>query len=369
MSLFRPGGGHGASKGSISLMAAQHNPRPTMRDVATRAGVSFKTVSRVVNREPGVSPDLAKRVQDAISFLGYRPDDRARHLRQSGRQTGAIGFALVDVGNPFFSSTIRGIEEVARRHGYLVLAGSTDGNLVRQDQLIETFVARRVDGIIAVPSGNGLGVLGHEIERGTPVVFLDLEPEHVSVDLVRSDHHGGAVLATKHLLAHGHQDIAFFGDTTEIFSAQLRLTGFRDAMRDAGRDVAEQRVVTGHHSTADWQQIITDYLAGSPAPTAIFSAQNFITVGAAHALHALGLAHKIAHIGFDDIDLADLVQPGISVVPQQPWDLGRQAAELLFQRLAGADTPPVREIISSPVIARGSGEIRPGPVRRSKRSA
>jgi LacI family transcriptional regulator len=350
-------------------MAAQHNPRPTMRDVASNAGVSFKTVSRVVNRESGVSPDLVKRVADAVSLLGYRPDDRARHLRQSGRQTGAIGFALVDVGNPFFSSTLRGIEEVARQHGYLVLAGSTDGDLVRQDQLIETFVARRVDGIIAVPSGHGLGVLGHEIARGTPVVFLDLEPEVVTVDLVRSDHHGGAVLATKHLIAHGHRDIAFFGDTTEIISAKLRLTGFRDAMQEAGAKIGDQRIVTGQHSTAVWQRIITDYLAGSPAPTAIFSAQNFITVGAAHALHALGLAHKIAHIGFDDIDLAALVQPGISVVPQQPWDLGRQAAELLFQRLAGSDTPPVRQIISSPVIARGSGEIRPLSVKRSKRTA
>jgi LacI family transcriptional regulator len=340
-----------------------------MRDVASRAGVSFKTVSRVVNREAGVSPDLAKRVADAVSFLGYRPDDRARHLRQSGRQTGAIGFALVDVGNPFFSATLRGIEEVARQHDYLVLAGSTDGELVRQNQLIETFVARRVDGIIAVPSGIGLGVLGHEIERGTPVVFLDLEPEHVSVDLVRSDHHGGAVLATKHLSAHGHRDIAFFGDTTDIFSAKLRLTGFQDAMHAVGEDVPDRRVVTGQHSTAEWQRIITDFLTTSPLPTAIFSAQNFITVGTAHALHALGLAHKIAHIGFDDIDLAALVDPGISVVPQQPWDLGRRAAELLFRRLAGADTAPAREIIASPVIARGSGEIEARPVRRTKRSA
>ena len=340
-------------------MAVQHTPRPTMRDVATSAGVSFKTVSRVVNREGGVSADVVARVEASISLLGYRPDDRARHLRQSGGKSGAIGFALLDVGNPFFSTMIRSIEEVARRYGSLVLAGSTDGELVRQDQLIETFVARRVDGIILVPSGDDLGVIEHEISRGTPVVFLDLEPKGPVNDLVRSDHRGGARRATEHLLAHGHRDIAFFGDSTHIFSSDLRRTGFCDAMAAAGLAVADERIVTGEHHPSDWQRIITDYLGSHAAPTAIFTAQNFITVGAAHALHAMGLQRVIAHIGFDDIDLADLIQPGITVVPQQPAELGRRAAEILFRRIHGDDTAPVHDIVYDDIIARGSGEIRP----------
>ncbi len=352
-------------------MPATHQPRPTMRDVALRAGVSFKTVSRVVNDEGGVSDVLVARVEQAIAALGYRPDDRARHLRQTASRTGAIGFILVDVANPFFSSILRGIEEVARTHDYLVLAGSTDGLRQREDQLVEAFVARRVDGLIVVPSGRGAGPLQAEVERGTPVVLLDLELEGLAVDLVRSDHRGGATLATQHLQAHGHADIAFFSDDPTVFSAGLRLDGYREAMSRAGLAVDERRVVQGRHTSDVWRRIIRDYLIGSRLigsrlvengrPTALFTAQNLITVGATQALHDLELHEAIAHIGFDDIELADVVEPGISVVPQHPLDLGRRAAERLFARIDGLAGPPCEQVIGTGVVERGSGEIPPHP--------
>jgi LacI family transcriptional regulator len=335
-----------------------------MRDVADRAGVSFKTVSRVVNGEGGVSPDLVDRVESAVEALGYRPDDRARHLRQGGTTTGAIGFILVDVANPFFSSILRGIEEVARSRDYLVLAGSTDGLDEREHQLVEAFIARRVDGLIVVPSGPSVGALKTEIERGTPVVFLDLEPDDLTVDLVRSDHRGGAVIATQHLLAHGHTDIAFIGDDPTIFSAGARLDGYLEAMTAAGHRPPARRIITGRHSSETWRTVIADHLRRPAPPTAIFTAQNFITVGAAHALHDLGQHHTVAHIGFDDIELGDIVDPPISVVPQQPLELGRRAAERIFRRIDGDRGAPTRDILTSPVIARGSGEIRPGPGKR-----
>ncbi len=339
-------------------MSRMQQPRPTMRDVADRAGVSFKTVSRVVNAETGVSADLVARVEQAVAELGYRPDDRARRLRQGGSRTGAIGFVLVDVANPFFSSILRGIEEVARQYDYLVLAGSSDGVQAREDQLVEAFVARRVDGLIVVSSGSGTGPLHAEVERGTPLVFLDLEPEELTVDLVRSDHFGGAMLATRHLHDHGHRDIAFFGDQSSVFSARLRIEGFRAAMAHAGLEVAENRVVHGRHTSEVWREMIRSYLVVD-RPTALFTAQNFITVGATQALHDLELEHTVAHIGFDDVELADVVRPGISVVPQQPRELGRKAAERVFARIGGLDVVPSREVIESPVIARGSGEIPP----------
>ena len=330
-----------------------------MRDVAERAGVSFKTVSRVVNDEGGVRDDLVASVWRSVEELGYRRDDRARRLRQAGSRTGTIGFVLVDVANPFFSTLLRGIEEVARDADYLVFAGSSDGLPERENQLVEAFVARRVDGLIVVASGPGLGSLGAEIERGTPVVFLDLEPGGLTGDLVRSDHHGGAALATRHLQAHGHRDIAYFGDDPAVDSAGLRLTGYRDAMREAGMAIDESRIVHGRHTPEVWRNILTDYLARPHPPTALFTAQNFITIGATQALHKLELHSTIAQVGFDDIALADVVQPGISVVPQHPLDLGRRAAKLLFTRIAGSIGPPVRDIVAASMIARGSGEIPP----------
>lgn len=330
-----------------------------MRDVAAGAGVSFKTVSRVVNNEGGVRSELVQRVERAIADLGYHPDDRARRLRQRGVHTGTIGFVLVDVANPFFSSILRGIEEVATQQSYLVLAGSTDGLAEREDQLVEAFVARRLEGLIVVSSRLGDGPLGSEIRRGTPVVFVDLEPEDVAVDLVRSDHRGGAAAATEHLRSHGHRDIAFFGDDASVTSAEQRRQGYLDVMGRAGFDVPAHRVVQERHTSDDWRAIISEYLGQPDPPTALFTAQNFITIGAVRALHDLGLHETIAQVGFDDVDLADVTRPGISVVPQDPRGLGRRAAERLFARVQGLDAPVIRDIVGVAVVERGSGEIPP----------
>jgi LacI family transcriptional regulator len=333
--------------------------RPTLRDVAAHAGVSFKTVSRVVNAEGGVSDELVSRVAQSVEALGYRPDDRARRLRRATTRSHAIGFILVDVANPFFSSILRGIEEVARTREYLVLAGSTDGLESRQDQLVEAFVARRVDGLIVVPSGTTLGRLRSEVERGTPLVFVDLEIPSVEVDLVRSDHQGGAVLATRHLLDHGHRDIAFVGDDPRIFSAGARLEGFLQAMSDEAIEVPAHRLITGRHTSETWRTVLADHMRQPHPPTALFTAQNFISIGAVHALRDLGLQHSVAQVGFDDVELASALEPGISVVPQQPWELGRRAAEQLFRRIEGDHGPALLDILPHVVIERGSGEIAP----------
>jgi LacI family transcriptional regulator len=330
-----------------------------MRDVAQQAGVSFKTVSRVVNDEGGVSADLAQRVGDAVAALGYRPDERARRLRQVGTRTGAIGFVIVDVSNPFFSSVLRGIEEVASTQDYIVMSGSTDGDPQRENQLVDAFVSRRVDGLIVVPQGTNDGTLRTELERGTPVVFVDLEPSELVGDLVRSDHLGGSLIATEHLIAHGHRDIAFFGDYAEISSSVLRRRGYEQALHAAGIDVEERRIVQGRHHPDEWRTIIRDYLEQPDRPTALFTAQNFISIGATQALHDLGLHETIALVGFDDIELGDVVTPGITTVPQHPLELGRRAAQTLFDRIAGLRTTVTKDIIASEIIERGSGEIPP----------
>jgi LacI family transcriptional regulator, galactose operon repressor len=341
--------------------------------VAEHAGVSFKTVSRVINAEPGVSADMVTRVEQAIAALGYRRDDRARRLRQGGTHSGVIGFVLGDVSNPFFSAALRGIEEVASAHELVVVAGSTDGDLERERQVVDAFVSRRVDGLIAVPvpTAGPDSPLRTEVERRTPLVFLDLEPPFPDADLVRSDHRGGARLAVEHLLAHGHRDIAFFGDDPHLFSAIEREHGYRDALDAAGVPVDPQRVVHHHFTVEGWRAALHEYLDPHPRPTALFTAQNFVTAGAVRALHDRRLESTIALVGFDDVEFADVVRPGVSVVPQQPYELGRQAAELLVSRIHGSVAPPARTILTSAVIVRGSGEIPPpasAPTDRGTRS-
>jgi LacI family transcriptional regulator len=335
-------------------------PRATLRDVAALAGVSFKTVSRVVNNEVGVSLILTERVRSAVTELGYRPDDRARRLRTPQLRTNIIGFILVDVANPFFSSILRGIEDVARKRDCLVLSGSTDGDSERWAQLVSAFVSRRVDGLIVVPNDENLGPLEHEIRRRTPLVFVDRDaPAQSEVDSVRSDHYRGSFLATKHLIEAGHRDIAFFGSPFTISSARQRFGGFRDAMVSESLSVPDNRVQTGTKTPEEWRLLVADFLEQPSRPTALFTAQNFATLGALQALHASGLQNTIAQVGFDDVELGAFLTPGLTVVPQSPLDIGRRATEILFDRIDGATHPPVYEVLKTALIERGSGEIRP----------
>lgn len=332
---------------------------PTMRDVADRAGVSIKTVSRVVNGETGVSSALAERVEEAIDELGYRIDQRASFLRQSSSSTSIIGFVLVDVANQFFGTLLRGIDEVATERGCLVLSGSTDRSADREHQLVEAFLDHRVDGLIVVYSGSG-SVTSRPVEAlNTPIVFVDLEPDDTERDIVRTDHYAGARAATEHLLRHGHTDVAFFGDDPKVSSATLRAEGFIDAMSEAGIGVPERRMVTGSYDQDEWGTIAREYFARESPPTAVFTSQNIITVGATIALHELGLHDDVAQVGFDDVDLARAVDPALTVVPQDPLSMGRRAAELLFARIDGEPSPPIHELVVPGLIVRGSGEILP----------
>lgn len=328
-----------------------------MLDVAAEADVSLKTVSRVVNGEQHVSTETSDRVTRAIDALGYQVDDRARRLRRRDATTGTIGFVLDDVANDFFAAILRGLEDVAGPNGCLVLAGSTDGDAYRERALIDAFVSRRVDGLVVVTSDVDSPVLRTEIERGTPVVVVDLEPPRLTVDVVRSDHHAGARLGMAHLVAQGHRDIAFLGDELGIFSADERLRGYTDAMRHAGLEVRDDRVVRQRTGAEGWTALAGTFLDRGDPPGAVFTAQNFVTIGLVRALHARGLQRDVAVVGHDDVTLAEVVEPGITVVPQRPRELGRRAATRLFERLAGDRSPPTRVLLEPRLVVRGSGEL------------
>lgn len=349
------------------MMATQR--RPTMKDVAIAAGVSFKTVSRVVNGEPGVSAELADRVHAAIIELGYQRDDGAQALRRRGLSSSTIGVVHADIANPFFTAVHDALERVASEAGSLLLTGTAAGDVERQDSLVRAFAGRRVDGLVVVPVADdpaSYPALTREIERGIPVVFIDRELD-VPGDAVLSDHRGGAREATAHLLARGHRHIAFMSDDPTLFSAAERRIGFTDTMAAAE---AEARIITGIMSPAEAERAVLELsrLDGPPMPTALFTAQNYITFGAVKALHARGLQHSVALVGFDDVPMADVIEPGLTVIAQHAEELGRRAGELLFGRLRGESTEPVREIVPVTLIERGSGEI-PGPAALSFRGA
>jgi LacI family transcriptional regulator len=336
--------------------------RPTMKDVAAVAGVSLATVSRVVNGRDDVRRDLQERVRRAIDHLGYRRDLTASTLRRADRASSIIGLVHEDVSNPFFAAVHRGVEDVARRRGVLTISGSSDEDPERERELAEAFAARGVDGLIIAPCGTDQSYLASERARGTRLVFVDRAPRGIEADAVRSDNFAAATAAVAHLIGAGHRRIAFLGDRPDILTAADRLRGYRATLADAGiaHDPALERL--GCSSEALAARAAHELLDGPSPPTAFFSAQNLITAGTVRALRALGLARTVALVGLDDLVLGDLLDPGITVVRQDPVALGRHAAELLFARLDGFDGPARTIVLDTELVARGSGEIAPSVV-------
>jgi LacI family transcriptional regulator len=329
-----------------------------MTDVAALAGVAVKTVSRVVNAEPSVSPELEAKVRRAIEQLNYRRDANASMLRRLGGKTQTIGLVLEDVANPFSSALHRAIEDSARARHVLVFAGSCDEDAARERELVGSFRDRRVDGIIVVPAGRDHTYLYEEQRAGTAIVFVDRPAGHLDADSVVSNNVGGSVEAVEHLLAHGHRRVAFLGDLLSISTADERLKGYTQALDRAGvHDGALIR--TGLRDSEAAVGAVDELLALPDPPTALFTSQNLLTIGGVRALRRAGLERRIALIGFDDVALADIVEPAISVVAQDPQAMGQVAAELLFRRLDGDTSPSVHHVMPVNLIARGSGEISP----------
>jgi LacI family transcriptional regulator len=328
-----------------------------MREVAALAGVAIKTVSRVVNGVPTVDPAIAARVREAADKLGYRPNLTASSLRRGDGRTSMIGMLVEDAANPFSAALTRTVENVARERGVLVLVGSLDEDAERERELARALIDRRVDGLVIVPAGRDHSYLISEQRSGTCMVFVDREAGLLDADAVVSDNRQGAVTAVNHLLKAGHRRIAYLGDRASIPTAAQRFDGYRHALEVAHIEYDDE---IARHAEASEQAAVaaTEQLLSLPnPPTALFTSQNLVTIGAVRALRALGLQDTVAHVGFDDFPLADILNPGISVIAQDIEQMGKTAAEMLFSRLDGDESPTRTVTVPTRLIERGSGEI------------
>ena len=241
----------------------------------------------------------------------------------------------------------------------LTFAGSADEDPVRERELAEAFGARGVDGLIIVPCGGDQRYLLRERDSGTPLVFADRPPRFLDADAVVTDNAGGARAAVEHLLRAGHRRIGFLGDRPSVFTAVERRRGYREALALAGIAAEPALERLGLVDSDAAESTARELLLAPDPPTALFTAQNLITIGAIRALRERGLQHEIALVGFDEVTLADQVEPGITVVMQDPYTLGARAAELLFSRLDGDDGDSQLVVMPTELVPRGSGEIAP----------
>ena len=211
-----------------------------------------------------------------------------------------------------------------------------------------------------MPASGDQSYLLNERRAGLAIVVIDRAPSFLDADSVVSANREGALGGVRHLIAHGHRRIAFLGDLMTISTARERLAGYQEALHGAGLAVDESMIRRDLHSIEAAESAISELLALPPgeAPSALFTSQNFVTIGAVKTLRRLGLQHSVALVGFDDVLLADLLEPAMTVVAQDPAAIGAAAAELLFRRLDGDTSPTQALVIPTRLVVRGSGEIQ-----------
>jgi LacI family transcriptional regulator len=325
-----------------------------MRDVASSANVSLKTVSRVVNGEPDVRPETAARVEAAIERLGFRRNEVAWSLRHG--RTGAIGLVIEDLANPFYSAIAGAVEDETHDRGHALLIGSCEEDPERERELVLRLLRRWVDALLIVPAGDDHRYLLGEQHAGTPMVFIDRPPCGIDADTVLLDNLGGAVTAVEHLIAHGHRRIGFVGESRDLYTTAERLTGYHKALAAAGIGFHDELVGI---SQGEHERAVRELLAlpDERRPTALFCADNRNTVGALRALR--DYERPVALVGFDDFELAELLAVPVTVVRYDTAALGLIAARLAYARIDGDAGLPSREEVPCELVARGSGEIPP----------
>ncbi|MEU8518910.1 LacI family DNA-binding transcriptional regulator [Streptomyces sp. NBC_01216] len=338
--MSRPAGGSGG-----------RSKRPTMVDVAREAGVALRTVSRVVNNDPTVGAEYAAKVEAAIAALNYRPDERARQLRTG--VTGTIGAAVRRIAE--VNPALAAIEHAARMSGQTLLAASTDFNEAREHEILVSMCRQRLDGIIVEPIGENHAYLQPELEAGMPLVSMDRPMAGISADCVMSDNAAGIGTAFHHLYRHGHRRIAYIGDSERVFSGRERAAAFRAALGAHGRP-AEGLVHPGEITPERVAATLEAALHGPEPATALVTGTMDTTLA---VLRHLGpqAASRLGIVAFDEVPLADLIQPALTVVAQETSTVGRTAVELLHARIADPDRPAQTVIVPVTLKVRGSGEV------------
>lgn len=319
-----------------------------MKDVALRAGVALKTVSRVVNGEPGVTPETTSRVLAAIEELGFRRNESARLLR-TGR-TATIGYIADNWGVRESAALGRGVEEVAREHGFLLFTGSTDSDPVREEQLTLSLCARRVDGLVILPTPGAHDYLISEIAAGIAAVFVLRPPFQLEADAALVDEHGAGRTAVAHLIGQGHQRIGYLGGDQASYRTRQLLAGYSEAMAAAGLPVDEA-----------WTSLTPQRLLNSSV-TAVLCGSREHTALALRTLASAGTSRSVVVVGFGAFELAEYLVPSVTVITYDPAEVGRAAAELLLGRLGGYSGPARRVYVPTTLITRGSAEGPPAPL-------
>jgi LacI family transcriptional regulator len=335
---------------------------PTIQDVAKRAGVAPITVSRVINNSGYVSEETRKRVEAAIEELGYVPNTLARGLRS--KRTDTLALVVTDIANPFFTLIARGVEDTASASGFTVIYCNTDESDTKEEKYIHILVQKQVDGVLLVPACNSSKSANFLNSNNVPIVLIDRSVPGFQTDLVRCNSESGAYDLVKHLIDLGHERIAAITGPRGVSTSEDRVAGYYRAMSEAGLENLAS-IYYGAFTQASGYELTEQVLAETPCPTAIFGANNFLSIGILKALRDANLRvpQDLAVAGFDDLPVSLIVDPILTVAAQPAYEMGQQAAELLLKRILGEAPENSQEIIlpTELIVRQSSGPPRIEP--------
>jgi len=331
----------------------------TIRDVAKLAEVAPITVSRVINNSDYVSQATRTRVETAINELGYIPNTLGLSLRS--KQTMTLAVVITDITNPFWTTVTRGIEDIAQANGYSTVLCNTDESDDKQEQYLQMLLQRRVDGILLVPTSSSPEPIKLVKKQNIPIVLMDRHVSGVDVDIVRSDSEEGAYLITEHLLSLGHQRIVMLSGPQNISTSIDRVAGYRHALHDAGLPEIAEEVIWGEYTQESGYKMAEEMLTKLPDTTALVTANNFIAIGAMKFLNEkdIRVPEDIALVTLDDIPSTFTISPFFTVAMQTALEIGKQATQLLLNRVKGTTNLPCQEIILpvEMIVRASSGEM------------
>lgn len=310
---------------------------PSIRAVASRAGVSTATVSNVLNARRSVAPELAARVQAAVKEIGYIADLGASRLRS--RKSSIAGVLVPDIGNPFFGAFVAILEGAARRDGYDLMIVSSGDDPVQEAARLRALLTWRPAGVIAIPCRNDIAGSEVAAAAGVPLVVADRIPANVTTDVVGVDNREAAAEVIRHLIASGRRHILVAVADLGISNVQERCAGIQAAALEGG---AEVEILPVGFTLADSRASLQERLSAPTLPDALFTLNNIATLGAIGALATAGLnvPHDLALVGFDDDEWMRVVSPPLTAVRQPVNEMALAAWARLMARIGGDASPP-----------------------------
>jgi len=332
------------------------NGKPSLEDVARRANVSVSTVSRTITGSGRISEETRELVHRVMRELGYKPNRVARRLRAQGGKRHLIGLIIPDIQNSFFADIARGVEDVAYKNDFAVMLCNYDEDPRKEQFYLDVMLAESVDGIILPPSHEEDADVLRVQRSGVPIVCVDRSLSDPSIDKVEVDNERGAFDAVTHLLQKGHRRIGLISGPLDSSTGRARLEGYRRAYKNAGLPLVENLVGFGNYKQDSGREVARTLLGLAQPPTAIFACNNQMLVGAIQEASDRGLRipEQIALVGFDDVPLAAVFNPPLTVVRQPAYEVGQKAAELLLRRLNEPQAEFIRLSLSPELIVRGS---------------